>query len=210
MARPQRTIGRAVELAGNGLFSGDPVTVRLLPAETSTGYLFVRTDLPDSPVVPATVEALGVGFRCTALSWNDVEVKAVEHLLSACAGLQVDNLMVEIDGDEMPALGGCPVQYARALREAEIVDQSEERPLLRIEETVAVPQGEAMIVATPAEEGLTVNYVLDLEGDYGATQSVTVTITPDSFVEELAPARTFGLEEDYAEFRRLSLGGHGQ
>ena len=96
MARPQRTIRDPVELeAGQGLFSGREVHVRLQPADASTGYLFVRTDLPDRPVVPATVEALSDGMRCTVLRWNNVEVRAVEHILSACSGLRVDNLIIE-------------------------------------------------------------------------------------------------------------------
>jgi len=80
VARAQRTIGDAVELSGAALFSGRPVSVCLLPAEPSTGFLFVRTDLPDHPVVPATTEAQQEDFRCTALRWNEVEVRATEHL----------------------------------------------------------------------------------------------------------------------------------
>ena len=207
MARPQRTISRPAELEGKALFTGRPVRVRLLPGDTSTGCLFVRTDLPDSPVVPATCEALADGFRCTALSWNDVEVKAVEHVLAACTGLQVDNLMVELDGDEMPALSGSAADYAEALLDAEIVDQSAERPLLELQETLTVPQDQATIVAMPAAEGLTISYILDYEGAYGPASTASVTVTPETFLRELAPARTFGLEEDQDEFRRLSLGG---
>ena len=162
MPRQQRTIDRAVELSGVGLFSGNEVSVRLLPAETSTGYLFVRTDLPDDPVIPATTEALGAGMQSTTLSWNEVEVKVVEHLLSACAGLHVDNLIIEVDGDEMPALGGCAAGYGEALREAGIVDQGAERPSLKLVRPVTVSEGDSTIVALPDEEGLTLNYVLDL------------------------------------------------
>ncbi len=205
--RPQRTISRPAAVAGPALFSGRPVKVRLLPAETSTGFLFVRTDVPDKPVLPATTAALGDGFRCTALSWNNVEVKAVEHILSACTGLQVDNLIVEVDGDEMPALGGCTLEYASALREAGIVDQNAERPILKLEQTVTVWQDGAAIVAMPNEEGLAVSYVLDLEGGYRTAAAFTIGVNPDSFMGELASARTFGLEEDYEEFRRLAIGG---
>ena len=175
MARPQRTIAQEAELSGTALFSGRPAAVRLRPAETSTGVLFVRTDLPDSPVVPATTEALGEGFRCTVLNWNNVEVRAVEHMLSACAGLHVDNLIVEMDGEEMPALGGCAADYARSLQDAGIVDQNAERPQLKLEQTVAIPQGHATIVAMPNEEGLTVSYVLDFDKGYGLTEASPVT-----------------------------------
>ena len=194
-------------LSGTALFSGRPVKVRLMPAETSTGFLFVRSDLPDKPVVPATTEAVGDGFRCTSLNWNGVEVKAVEHLLSACTGLQVDNLIIEVDGEEMPALGGCSAEYARALEEAGITEQSAERPVLKLADTIAVWQGQSAIVAMPNEDGLAVSYVLDLDEGYGTTQAFSVSVSADAFRQELAPARTFGLEEDYDEFKRLSLGG---
>jgi len=205
--RPQRTISQAAVLSGPALFSGRPAKTRLVPAETSTGFLFVRTDLPDKPVLPATTSAVGDGFRCTSLSWNNVEVRAIEHILSACTGLQVDNLIIEVDGDEMPALGGCALEYATALKEAGIVEQKAERPVLRLEQPVTVWQDGAAIVAMPNDEGLAVSYVLDLNGGYRTTAAFTITVNADSFMGELAPARTFGLEEDYEEFRRLSLGG---
>ncbi len=196
-----------MELEGAALFSGQQINVRLRPAEAFTGYLFTRSDLPDSPVVPANLEALTDGYRCTTLAWNDVEIKSIEHLLSACVALRVDNLIVEMDSDELPALGGSALAYAEAMREAGLVEQNAERPLLGLEQTVSVPQGHATIVAMPQEEGLTVSYVLDFDEGYHPTEAYTISVTPESFMEELAPARTFGLGEDYEEFRRLSLGG---
>ncbi len=195
-----------MKLSGSALFSGKPVTVHLLPADTGTGFLFVRVDLPDSPVVPATMEALADGFRCTRLSLNKVEIAAVEHVLAACSGLQVDNLIIEVDGDEMPALDGCAVEYARALQEAGIVEQNAERRLLRIEQTVTVSLNGATIVAMPAPEGLSISYMLDISG-YRAVSALTVDVKPETFMEELARARTFGLEEDREDFKRMALGG---
>lgn len=207
MARPQRTISNTVELSGPALFSGKPVNVRLLPAEASTGFLFVRTDLPDSPVVPATTDSQQKDFRCTTLLLNNVEVRAVEHILSACAGVQVDNLIIELDNDEMPALGGCASEYGRALLEAGVVDQNAERPVLKLEQTITESEGGATIVAMPGEEGLTVSYVLDFEEGYGPAEALTLEVNPDRFMEEVAPARTFALEQDRETFMQQSLGG---
>ena len=207
MARSQQTIGKAVEVSGVATFSGQPVRARLAPAEPGTGYLFVRADLPDSPVVPGTTEALTEGFRCTMLSWNDVEVRAVEHVLAACAGLQVDNLAIELDGPEMPAVGGCAAEYVGALQAAGIVKQGKERSALRLTQALSVHEGDASIVAMPGGDGLAVSYVLDVAEGYDHTEAFTAEVTPDTFVQELAPARTFGLEDDYEEFERLSLGG---
>jgi len=207
VARAQRTIGDAVELSGAALFSGRPVSVCLLPAEPSTGFLFVRTDLPDHPVVPATTEAQQEDFRCTALRWNEVEVRATEHLLGACMGLQVDNLIIQLDSDEMPALDGSASEYARCLVEQGIVDQNAERKVLKVEQTVTESRDGATIVAMPEEGGLTVSYVLDFEEGYGPTEAYTFELTRDNFLQQLAPARTFALEEDRKAFERQSLGG---
>jgi UDP-3-O-[3-hydroxymyristoyl] N-acetylglucosamine deacetylase/3-hydroxyacyl-[acyl-carrier-protein] dehydratase len=205
--RQQRTIREPVELTGRGLFSGRQTRVRLLPADPSSGFLFVRTDLPDSPVVPATVEALGEGFRCTTLNWNNVEVKVTEHLLAACTGLQVDNLMVELDGDELPALSGSAASWADALKAAGIEEQKSERAVLELEHTLAVSEGASTIVATPAEDELAISYVLEFEEGYRPPEAFTVHLEPERFVRELASARTFGFDTDYEQFKRLGLGG---
>ena len=207
MARFQRTIGKATEVAGTATFSGRAVRARLLPAEPGTGYLFLRTDLPDSPVVPGTAEAVSEGFRCTTLNWNDVEVQAVEHVLAACAGLRIDNLIIELDGPELPAMGGCAAEFARVLQAAGAVEQNDERPTLTVTEPLSVHEGEASIVAMPNSDRLSASYVLNLADGYGHTQAFTADISPETFLRELAPARTFGLEDDYQEFEKLSLGG---
>jgi len=207
VGRPQRTIGAEVSLSGTALFSGRRVNVRLLPADTSTGFLFVRTDLPDRPVVPATMEAVGDGFRCTTLRWNGVEIKAVEHLLSACVGLQVDNMLIEIDGDELPAMDGSASAYVDALLGAGLVDQNAERRQLALEETVTVSENGATIVAMPVQEGLTISYVLDFEEGFRPTEAFTVNVCAEQFGREIAPARTFGLEHDLHEFERHRIGG---
>ncbi len=207
MPRQQRTIREPVELTGEGLFSGRRTRVRMLPADPSSGYLFVRTDLPDSPVVPATVEALGEGFRCTTLEWNNVEVKVTEHLLAACTGLRVDNLMIELNTDELPALGGSAQSWADALNAAGIEDQKSERPVVELEHTLAVSEGATTIVATPAEDELAISYVLEFEEGYRPAEAFTVHLEPQRFLKELAPARTFGFDTDYEQFRRMGLGG---
>lgn len=206
MPRQQRTIREPAELTGNGLFSGKQVHVRLLPADPSTGFLFVRTDLPDSPVVPATVEALGEGFRCTTLTWKNVEVKVTEHLLAACTGLHVDNLMIELDGDELPALSGSAEDWAKALTAAGFVEQKTERAVVDLQHTLAVSEGATTIVATPLEDELAISYVLEFDEGYRPPEAFSIRMDPDRFMKELSPARTFGFDTDYEQFKRLGLG----
>jgi len=207
LPRSQRTIKGTAEVSGKALFSGRETTVRFRPAEPSTGILFVRTDLPDHPVVPATVKALSDGFQCTVLSWNEVEVRSVEHVLSACQGVGLDNLIVEIDGPEPPAAGGTSLRYAQALLQAEPLEQGVEKYELEIPEAVSISQGEANIVAMPAAEGLSIVYLLDFDGEYIPAQTFSFRLNAESYLEQVAPARTFALEEVSRDFHERSLGG---
>ena len=207
MPRNQNTIDGPIELSGKALFSGDEATARLCPADPGTGILFTRVDMPDKPVVPAQVDTLGNGFNCTVLRQDEVQIRSVEHLLSACMGMQVDNLIVEIDGAEMPACGGCSEPYAEALVDAGITEQGLEKPRFVIEESFAVSKNEASVVGMPTEEGLALSYVLEFDGDVLPSQVLTLEIDPDTFLKELAPARTFALESAYGEFEKRGLGG---
>ena len=207
MGRPQRTIENSTDVSGKALFGGQETTARLRPADPSTGVLFVRTDLPDNPVVPATVEALSDGFQCTMLAWNEVQVRSPEHLLSACRGVGVDNLMVELDSPELPAAGGNGQVFARAMLDAGITDQEEQADQLELEETVSVSDGDTSIVAMPADEGLTISYLLEFEGEEGPPQAYTFQLDREAYMQDIAPARTFATDSVEKEFRRRSIGG---
>ncbi|MFP4176826.1 MAG: 3-hydroxyacyl-ACP dehydratase FabZ [Planctomycetota bacterium] len=220
MSRHQNTIAEPVEITGKALFSGDEVQVRLRSAEPGAGVLFVRTDLPDSPVVPATVENLGDGYRSTELraagepGREAATIRSPEHLLSACMGLRVDNLVVEVSGEEMPACGGCALPWAEALRESGIVEQSEEKPSFSIADPIAVSEQEATMTGTPAEEdeesgerGLEISYVLQFHNASRPPEVFACKITPENFMNELASARTFAEEEAYGQFEKRNLGG---
>ena len=207
MGRPQRTIQRTADISGQALFGGQDTTARLRPADPGTGVLFVRTDLPDNPVVPATVEALSDGFQCTMLSWNEVQIRSPEHLLSACRGVGVDNLMVELDSPELPAGGGNAQKFAQALLDAGVVDQEEEANRLELDEVVSISQGDASIVAMPSDEGLTISYLLEFEDGAEPPQAYSFRLDRDSFMEEIAPARTFATDSVEQEFRQRSIGG---
>ncbi len=213
MPRQEHTIAGPVELTGTGLFSGKECTVRIHPAEPSTGILFSRIDLPDSPVIPAETAFVGEGFNCTVLRHNDVEVRSVEHVLSSCMALEVDNLLIEVDCDEMPAAGGCAHEYAELFMEAGFVEQGVEKKVFCLNKPVAVSEGNASIVGTPGEEdgseekGLVLNYVLDFNHKEGiGAQVATFRINAETFINELAPARTWALEDAYGEFEKRGLG----
>ncbi len=218
MARKEQTIARSVELSGKGLFSGQESCVRIFPAEPSTGILFSRVDLPDSPVIPAETGFIGEGFNCTALRHNDIEVLSVEHVLSSCMALDVDNALIEVNCSEMPAAGGCALPYAELLLEAGVEEQGADKKVFRLSNPVAVSQGRASIVGAPGDEEesadgsedgeLLLNYILDFGEKEGLeSQVATFPINAETFIRELAPARTWSLEDAYEEFKKRQLGG---
>lgn len=220
MPRKQNTISEAVEVAGTALFSGDEVNVTIRPAEPGAGVLFVRMDMPDNPVIPASVENVGDGYRSTVLraagerGREAAQIRSPEHLLSACTGLQVDNLVVEVSGEEMPACGGCAMPWVEALQDAGIEQQNEEKPFFKIETPIALSHDGSSITGTPLEEdeadeeeeGLTLSYVLEFSQSSLPPQVYTCTLDPEMYVEELASARTFSEEDAYDEFRERGIG----
>jgi UDP-3-O-[3-hydroxymyristoyl] N-acetylglucosamine deacetylase/3-hydroxyacyl-[acyl-carrier-protein] dehydratase len=195
---------------GIGLHTGAATTVRVGPAPADAGVVFVRTDLPGRPRIPASVDRVVDRGRRTALAEGTAEVHTVEHFLAACHGMQVDDLVVEIDGVELPGMDGSALPFAEMLKRAvpvEIPDAPRRELFLRAPEGIVEPGSEATLTALPLERGLRLSYTLD----YGPRapfppQHVSVDLSPDDFLREVAPARTFALEAEAAKLREMGLG----
>ena len=209
----QHTIARDVELEGRGLFTGEPVSVRLRPAPPDSGICFVRVDQTPPIRIAATVENVSKRARRTALKNGTVAIETVEHCLGACAGLSVDNLQIELDANELPGLDGSSLAFVERLRTAGVEEQDQVRTPFVISEMIRVVDGDSELVALPPlnpdSEELEVAYELD----YGAgspigRQSYRVNITPENFEANIAPARTFVLEREAEELRANGLGKH--
>lgn len=210
MKRLQRTIERTVAITGVGVNSGEEVNVWLKPAPAGSGVRFVRTDLPDKPEIAATHENVASRLRRTALRKGDpesggAEVQLVEHALAALYGTHVDNVVVEVDGPEMPVGDGSASIYVEAIDEAGIVEQDRPRREVVISEPISVSAKDANIVALPSEDGLRISFTLDYRPTL-APQYASWLVTPSSFRDELAPARSFCLEEEIEELRSRGLG----
>ncbi len=211
--RLQQTIDHPVEFEGKGLFTGCPAIVRLRPAESGSGITFVRTDQREPIRIDALVENVTKRSRRTSLQNGTVSIETVEHLLSACSGMQVDNLIIELAGDELPAADGSCLPFVRKLEEAGITTQGDQRDVFTISETVRVVDGGSELVALPPlsqeQDTLEIHYDLDY-GDQGPIrhQRHTIQMTPDVFVRDIAPARTFVLESEAAALRSAGLGMH--
>ena len=180
----QKTIARSVSLQGVGIHTGVEATVCLKPAEPDRGIVFVRTDLPGSPKIPARVEYYVRKLRRSAVQKGDAEVQTIEHCLSALHGLGIDNVEIEINGPEFPALDGSALPYVQAIKEAGILEQEKEKEVIRLSTPVSVSEKDASIVAIPAESGLTISYTLNYNVPYLKAQHYTFHMTPDSYEQE--------------------------
>jgi UDP-3-O-[3-hydroxymyristoyl] N-acetylglucosamine deacetylase/3-hydroxyacyl-[acyl-carrier-protein] dehydratase len=205
MRRNQRTIKSPFEVSGAGLHSGAEAKVRVAPAEADSGVVFVRTDLPDAPIIPAAYRYIVDNPRRTTLKNEEAEVHTVEHLCAALAGMGIDNLRVEISGPELPGLDGSALQWIDLLARAGVVEQKSPRKRLELRDPIAVTVGDSFITAVPHDgDGLQLSYTLDFAGK--ASQYVSVDLTPESFREKIAPARTFCFAEEVEELQKRGLG----
>jgi UDP-3-O-acyl N-acetylglucosamine deacetylase len=192
-----RSIARDVELTGIGLHSGGKVNVRLRPALPGTGLIFVRTELLGPPRLGlADLWKEGPAFR-TTLKRGALEVHTVEHLLSAVAGLGLTDLQVDLDGPELPGLDGSALPFAEALKRAEVVDlPGGEVEAVEARQPVTVAEGQARITLEPWSAGLKITYDLFYPGEPLAQGTYSIVLTPESYLEQIAPARTFCLRKE--------------
>lgn len=209
----QRTITRTTQVSGLSLFMSEKVTVQFKPAPVDHGVVFVRTDTTDGgePVrIPALVTHVTKRARRTALRRGGVSIETTEHCLSAVYGLGIDNLIIEVNGPELPGLDGSAEPYVAALLEAEPVEQTAPRKELTITEPVTCEDGDAMIAALPADQPY-MQVIYDL--DYGSNsiigkQLYAFNSNNGDYIHNIAPARTFVLEAEAKALQQAGLGKH--
>jgi UDP-3-O-[3-hydroxymyristoyl] N-acetylglucosamine deacetylase/3-hydroxyacyl-[acyl-carrier-protein] dehydratase len=206
--RPERTLAHPAEVRGVGLFHGGDVTLRFLPADSGTGIMFVRTDLPDRPAVPARVDRVVACPRRTTIQQGAATVEMIEHVMAALAGLWIDNCIVEVDAGECPGCDGSSRNFVEALDRAGAIEQQRMRRALAVERSVSVRDGDAVLAAIPGVPGkLTLGYHLDFGPDAPiAAQSFCLGMSPETFRSELAGSRTFLLEPEAAALRAAGVG----
>lgn len=207
MSRRQRTLRTAVEFSGVGLHSGALIHARILPAAPGQGVEFLRTDLPNSEPIPAHISYYAERERRTHLRRGEAEVDTVEHFLSACTGLGVDNLTVELSGGELPGLDGSAKQYVELFQQAGIVEQRQEARSFQLDQPVYVRQGDATVVALPSEKPtLTLQYVAAFDEPGIPGGAFQCEVTAESYARDIAPARTFCLASEVEALRAAGFG----
>ena len=207
----QRTIKESVSAIGVGLHKGEKVQLTLRPAQANTGIVFRRVDLDPIVDMIATPEAVGETTLCTCLvNEEGVKISTVEHLLSALAGLGIDNLIIDINAPEIPIMDGSALPFVYLIQSVGIETSKVAKRFIRITKTVRVEDGDKWAELTPFE-GFRVNYTIDFDHPIIAKtcQTMTMDLSSNSFIKEISRARTFGFMQDI-EFLRshnLALGG---
>ena len=205
----QRTLRRTVSCTGIGLHSGNKVTLTLKPAPADFGIRFQRSDLGGLEI-PATVTHLGaMQSYQTGLTREAVSVETIEHLMAALNALGVDNAIVELNSPEVPIMDGSAAPWVHLIvNEAGVKKLQSPRRYLKVLRPISLAQGDKRIALYPAEH-LKVTYSISFDHPLLRHQSRTMKISEESFVEDIAPARTFGFlkEVEMLRQRGLALGG---
>ncbi|PIE23277.1 MAG: 3-hydroxyacyl-[acyl-carrier-protein] dehydratase FabZ [Planctomycetota bacterium] len=205
--RAQKTLKNAIEFRGVGLHTGEEVQVRIEPAAVDHGVIFTRVDLDGRPSVPMKFEHLSTKERRTALRDGAAEVCTVEHLLAALSAYEVDNVSIEMSGEEVPGLDGSSLPFVELIEQAGVVEQKAEKRDLTLDEPLYVRDGDTSLIALPAESGLSIEYhLVQPEGDLETIQSFSFTVDAERFKADVAPARTFVMEREIEQLQAAGLG----
>lgn len=206
----QRTLKNVIRATGVGLHTGDKVYMTLRPAAPNTGIVFRRTDLPEPKEIPSHCEYVGDTRLSSTLVKDDVRVGTVEHLLSAMAGLGVDNAYVDLSAPEVPIMDGSAGPFVFLLQSAGFEEQDAPKRFIRIKKPIRVEDGDKWARFEPFD-GFKVGFSIDFSHPMfpSHTSRAEIDFSTTSFVKEVSRARTFGFMRDIEMLREhnLVLGG---
>ena len=201
----QHTLAGEIELSGVGLHTGCSANLTLSPAPANAGFSF---QLADGSRIPATHQTVRSTVRCTTLGSPTAEVNTVEHVLAALAGMGVDNAVIGIDAEEVPIMDGSALPFAQAIARTGLVEQRVPRRVLDLRAPFWVRDGDKLLVVIPAPH-FKIDFFVAFPEPVGNQFLVTPAITPEYFLREIAPNRTFGFRAEVEALysQGLALGG---
>jgi UDP-3-O-[3-hydroxymyristoyl] N-acetylglucosamine deacetylase len=202
----QRTLKNVIRATGVGLHTGKKIFLTLRPAAVDTGIVFRRIDLDEPVEIPAREENVGETTLSTTLAKGDVRISTVEHLLSAFAGLGIDNAYVDLSAPEVPIMDGSAGPFVFLIQSAGIEEQNAAKRFIRVKRTVLVEDGDKWARFDPFE-GLKVSFAIDFNHPAfrGRSKEASIDFSTTSFVKEISRARTFGFMRDYERLREMNL-----
>ncbi len=202
----QRTLRNSIKASGIGLHSGKQVNIQLMPSEPDTGIRFLRTDLQEDLEIPATAREVGFTTLSTTLGSGTNQISTIEHLLSAIAGLGIDNCLIKVDGPEMPIMDGSAGPFVFLLQAAGIAEQDVKKKFIKVLKEVKVTRDDAYAYIKPFD-GFKVSFSIEfnhpVQNRYPAESTIDFSST--SFVREVCRARTFGFNKDIESLRKQNL-----
>ncbi len=202
----QKTLKQSVTFDGQGLHTGQHVHLVVHPAQADQGISFTRTDLDPGFAVRASIENVRSDeLRQTALVVGKGVIRTIEHLMATFHGLGIDNARVEVDGDELPGMDGSAKNFAEAFLHAGLAEQEAERQTLEVTEPIFVDQGDQSLIVLPSQH-LSVSYTLSYRDEDLKDQFLTISVLPEIFERELAPARTFCLKREAEQLLAQGFG----
>ncbi|MGY8525806.1 UDP-3-O-acyl-N-acetylglucosamine deacetylase [Paracidovorax citrulli] len=206
----QRTIKSLVKTVGIGLHSGRKVTLTLRPAPAGNGIVFTRVDLPEPVEIPAAAGAIGDTRLASVLQKSGARVSTVEHLMSACAGLGIDNLYVDVDAEEIPIMDGSSASFVFLLQSAGIEEQPAAKKFIRVRKPVEVRDGDKVARLEPYF-GFKLAFTIDFRHPAvdKTGQTFEIDFADTSYVREIARARTFGFAHEVEALREMGLARGG-
>ena len=197
----QRTLLRAISIKGSGMHTGETVTLTLKPAPAGHGVVFKRTDLTGAPELPARIDHVTDLVRATTIQSGHAKIHTVEHVLSALSGCGIDNALVEMDASEPPIMDGSARPFVALIGQAGAEEQDRDREYFTLDAPVSVTRGNSSVIAIPSD---TFRISCTSSDDRGVhTQHLSLTIDPESYETQIAPARTFTIYEDIEELLKL-------
>ena len=206
----QRTLKTLVRATGVGLHTGQKVNMSLRPAQPGSGIVFRRLDLASPVAIQARADAVGETRLCSCLVSGDVKVYTVEHLMSALAGMGVDNCYVDLDGPEVPIMDGSAAPFALLIKQAGLEEQNAPKRFLRVKKRIEAKDGDKWAALEP-HEGFKLSFSIVYSHPVIArsNSSLTVDFASTSYLSEVARARTYGFMQDVEDLREsgLALGG---
>ncbi|ANJ73693.1 UDP-3-O-acyl-N-acetylglucosamine deacetylase [Ralstonia insidiosa] len=206
----QRTIKSVVKTVGIGLHSGRKVTLTLRPAAAGTGIVFTRVDLDPAVEIPASASAIGDTRLASVLQKDGTRVSTVEHLMSACAGLGIDNLYIDVDEEEIPIMDGSAASFVFLLQSAGIEEQGAAKRFIRVTKPVEIREGDKLARLDPYfgfKLAFTIEFRHPAIDKTGRTFEIDFADT--SYTREIARARTFGFAHEFEMLREVGLARGG-
>lgn len=206
----QQTIAQTVQASGVGVHSGQRTTLVLKPAPANTGIVFFRNDMPNSGGIKMQADSVTQTRMATVIELGDVKISTIEHLMSACLGLSIDNLIVEVDAMEIPIMDGSSSSFIYLLQSAGIVTQNTQRHYLKINQEVLVEDGDKWAKLIPFD-GFNLDFTIDFA--HPALKKLPKTLSFDmgmqDYTQTIGKARTFGFTSEIEMLKKAGLGRGG-